>query len=150
MSTRCRIYVKIKEPCTLNFNPNLLDNKLENLKETMEWVHPIEIGEDKKYISIYCHADGYPDGAGKELIKYFNTYEKALNLMALGAITNVDEHFEAFNDTEPDIRPYIYVQSPLYIEYAYLFKDGEWYYTVPTTTYSNVPACLDENLFKKF
>ena len=36
MGTRCKIFVKIKEPCILNFNPDLLTNNLNNLKETID------------------------------------------------------------------------------------------------------------------
>lgn len=149
MSTRCKIFVKVKEPCTINFNPDLLDNKLDNLKETMKWIHPIKIEPADKYIGIYCHMDGYPEGAGTSLKKYFNTYKKALNLMALGAITNVDDDFEAFNDSEPVTVPYIQINDPLSIEYVYLFKDGKWYVTKPPYTFANNPVCLDENVFKK-
>lgn len=150
MSTRCKIFVKIKEPCTLIFNSNLLDNHLNNLKETLQWVHPIEINPSDKYIGIYCHMDGYPEGAGTSLKKYFNTYEKALNLMALGAITNLDDTFEAFNDTEPVTVSYIQINDPLSIEYAYLFKDRDWYVTKSPHTFANTPVYLDENVFKKF
>ena len=149
MGTRCKIFVKIKEPCILNFNPDLLTNNLNNLKETMDWVHPVEITDSDKYIGIYCHMDGYPEGAGASLKKYFNSYEKSLNLMALGAITNIDDTFEAFNDSKPVLSSYIQINDPLSIEYAYLFKDGKWYVTNPPYTFANTPVCLDENVFKK-
>ena len=149
MGTRCKIFVKIKEPCVLNFNPDLLNNNLNNLKETMDWVHPVEITDFDKYIGIYCHMDGYPEGAGTSLKKYFNTYEKALNLMALGAITSVNENFEAFNDSEPVLSSYIQINDPISIEYVYLFKDNDWYMTKPKSTFANAPIGLDETVFKK-
>lgn len=43
----------------------------------------------KPYIGIYSSADGYPTGAGKALVTHFNTYEKALNLIAGGVVSSV-------------------------------------------------------------
>lgn len=40
----------------------------------------------KKYLYIYCHNDGYPEGVGVDLIRMFdgNEYEKALKYIMLG------------------------------------------------------------------
>lgn len=43
---------------------------------------------DGKVATIYCHWDGYLDGVGLTLHKYFD-YEKALRLMDLGSLSDL-------------------------------------------------------------
>jgi hypothetical protein len=40
---------------------------------------------DGKYEGIYCHFDGYPDGVGKTLLKYYNTKKRVRKLVKLGS-----------------------------------------------------------------
>lgn len=98
---------------------------------------------DKKFIGIYHHWDGEPQGVGRSLIKNFNTYKEALNLMLYGGESWI---------TGGSVRPYM-LRSGKYIsddknengnlpmledeiptdlafscwsDYVYLFANGEW------------------------
>lgn len=82
--------------------------------------------------AIYCHFDGYLEGVGRILQEYYNTYQRVNQLIELGNIRSIQE---ALSDIEPYEEPstlfeneqeYIQVLKD-WIEYAYLFKDGEWY-----------------------
>lgn len=42
-----------------------------------------QIGEDK-YLTIFCHYNGYPDDNGATLLKHYNTPERVDALFALG------------------------------------------------------------------
>ena len=47
-----------------------------------------------KVRSIYCHWDGYPSHHGPILLDHYNTQEKVESLIALGAISSLDENVE--------------------------------------------------------
>lgn len=42
---------------------------------------------DNKFLTIYCHFDGYPEGVGKTLSENYTTTEKITALMALGDLS---------------------------------------------------------------
>ena len=44
---------------------------------------------DKEVKSVYCHYDGYPEGVGKTLIKHYNSFDKAKQLISLGGISSL-------------------------------------------------------------
>ena len=46
----------------------------------------------KKYLYVYCHYDGYPEGVGDDLIRMFNgdKYEKALKYILMGDRSTTD------------------------------------------------------------
>lgn len=44
--------------------------------------------------SIYCHWDGYPEGVGKVLEKYYNDPKKIEELLDLGDISSLGSHYD--------------------------------------------------------
>ena len=49
---------------------------------------------DGNYHSIYCHFDGYLDGVGEMLSKYYASTEMAEALVALGSVSILDKSIE--------------------------------------------------------
>lgn len=47
-----------------------------------------------KIKSIYVHWDAYPDGVGKKLQKYYTTPEKVEELLSLGDISSLGDHYD--------------------------------------------------------
>lgn len=90
--------------------------------------------EENPVLQIYSHWDGYPEGVGVELLKSFNTYEKALALVLAGDTSGVydgathvyslgkDEEYDGKWGCRPDALPKPDCQQ----EYLYTFADGEW------------------------
>ena len=108
---------------------------------------------DHKYIGIYCHHDGYPEGVGEVLINYYNDSEKVERLLALGDLSSItarlapndgDEH--SFDNPTDDVcvayhrdrgeefRPASEVhietaREDCWAEFVYVFGlDGKWRY----------------------
>lgn len=52
-----------------------------------------QIGEDK-YLTIFCHYNGYPDDNGATLLKHYNTPERVDALFALGDLEILREKTE--------------------------------------------------------
>lgn len=94
---------------------------------------------------IYCHWDGYPithgNGVGYMLINYYNTAEKAAQLISLGNLSSLDSTIESskfyirdFNEQPQDNVPVdtfkdSYLDGALKYpgaEYRYLFTCGNW------------------------
>jgi len=50
------------------------------------------VQEGGRVLSVYCHWDGYPSWVGKKLLEFYNTYEKANELIALGSISILEKH----------------------------------------------------------
>jgi len=48
------------------------------------------LDKDRKFVSTYNHYDGYPDGLGKTLKKFYNTDEKARVVANTGYISSID------------------------------------------------------------
>jgi len=88
-----------------------------------------------EFASIYVHWDGYPAHHGKILLENYNTYEKVVELIQLGGLSELHESPDAcvshhrLHGDDKDIT----VSSSLYdhtdFEYAYLFRDGAWLFT---------------------
>ena len=94
-------------------------------------------------LNIYCHYDGYLDYNGKILLKYYNTYDKALNLIKRGSISNFERNGN----------PNYYEEKPVFSknlkafdrefkhsdqEYLYLFapdKNGNYRWIYKENTY---------------
>jgi len=51
----------------------------------------IVLKDGDKYIGIYCHWDGYPDGVGKGLSEHYTDIEKIKALIALGGISSLEK-----------------------------------------------------------
>jgi|TARA_X000001316_G_C917651_1_gene31834 hypothetical protein len=90
---------------------------------------------------IYVHSDGYPDGVGVYLNKFYNSFEKADQLVNHGGASylgeSIDEcYFYGRDRGEKDGGPEKHRDEWMYfhsmkgdnmIEYIYVFKDNEWY-----------------------
>ena len=97
---------------------------------------------DGSILSIYSHWDNYPSFNGVKLVEYFNSYEKAAELIDGGDISCLWTNAGWQNETLPVTGPLTYasrgdVTEPRldetldeYLgngeEYAYLFANGEW------------------------
>lgn len=51
----------------------------------------VKCKDGHKYLQIYVHNDGYPDGVGYTLTKYYDTYEKVLALILAGDTSAIHE-----------------------------------------------------------
>ena len=147
MATRSNIRVILKEEDRnkdMKFNPELIgkdsmglykindkewgSDQIEVENGSWETVNP----NGKPALSIYHHWDGYPEGVGVTLIKQYNTYEKALNLMLGGDCSTINDSYtpyalrkgEDWDTIEPQK---IDEGKGIGEEWDYMFKDGEWY-----------------------
>lgn len=108
-----------------------------------------------KVHAVYCHWDGYVRHNGKILVEHYNNLKSARALVALGDISFLDKRIaprageeHSFENRAPDTTVFYgrdrgetgvngnvydneieYFGGPdkTFIEYLYLFKDGEWY-----------------------
>ena len=122
---------------TISPSLELLGKDIESFLAEAEF-HDTVIEDSTKVICIYHHWDGYPDGVGQTLLEEFNSYEKAINLIAFGdasSIVGTDATFyNSWREGEDwkITKPRQYTSEQAYEEscdedYAYLFKDGKWY-----------------------
>lgn len=54
----------------------------------------VPLKEDNKYLAVYCHHDGYPDGVGKTLVENYSDYDMALQLVKHGNISSLEASLE--------------------------------------------------------
>lgn len=115
----------------------VLGKDIESFLKEAEF-HDTVIEDSTKVIRIYHHWDGYPDGVGKTLLEEFNSYEKAINLIAFGDASDINGTTAVFYNSWREgedwkhTKPRQYTSEQAYEEscdedYAYLFKDGKWY-----------------------
>ena len=115
----------------------LLGKEIETTLENPE-LHTTTIDESTEVIRIYHHWDGYPSGVGKTLLEEFNSYEKAINLIAFGDASTINGTNAVFYNSWREgedwkhTKPRQYTSEQAYEDscdedYAYLFKDGKWY-----------------------
>ena len=115
----------------------LLGKEIETTLENQEF-HTTTIDESTEVIRIYHHWDGYPDGVGRTLFEEFNSYEKAINLIAFGDASDINGTTAVFYNSWREgedwkhTKPRQYTSEQAYEDscdedYAYLFKDGKWY-----------------------
>ena len=90
--------------------------------------------EDGTVDAIYCHSDGYLSHVGKILFENYQDNETIKSLVALGSFSSIDEKIEGIEnlyDEEPvtynNEYCLVYDSEPLFIEYLYLWKNGEWF-----------------------
>lgn len=109
-------------------------DKVPNKEEFVSKIEPVELGN---FIEIYHHWDGFPDSLGDELLKHFNTYESALNLMLGGDVSTIVDGSVPYisvgrpwEESKPTILDEV---TDCTMNYQYLFKNGKWYYR----TFSN-------------
>lgn len=117
------------------------------------------LNSDNTITSIYCHWDGYPDNNGVILARYYTTEKIVRELIKNGDLSSLRENItplkgleHSFDNPQEYVCIYYHrdrgedwerVQPRTYNdieewekeiqegwqEYAYLFKDGAWYYT---------------------
>ena len=115
----------------------LLGKDIETTLENPEF-HTTTIDESTEVIRIYHHWDGYPSGVGRTLFEEFNSYEKAINLIAFGDASTINGTDAVFYNSWREgedwkhTKPRQYTSEQAYEDscdedYAYLFKDGKWY-----------------------
>ena len=92
-----------------------------------------EICADDVYpvFQIYCHHDGYPEGVGAELLRNFNSYEKALALVAAGDTSSIEDgHTQCYSlgkgDSYEHCKPRKKTHPTVDQEYLYVWRDGKW------------------------
>lgn len=143
MSTRSVVIVKI-ESSDINKRKKYSPKKVtvQEKKWDEEGGKSVELSKQvllkDKYIGIYCHWDGYPEGVGAALKKNFNDYEKALNL-AVGGFCSVisTENIERYATRNGEEWKYIKPQQADtaeklirtvgdWAEYAYIFENNKW------------------------
>jgi hypothetical protein len=97
---------------------------------------------DDSILSVYCHYDGYPEFNGVKLQEYFNSYEKASELIDGGDISALWTNAGWNNETLSEVGPLYYStrgedcpprhDANIYDyladgeEFAYVFRNGEW------------------------
>lgn len=109
---------------------------------------------DNAYKTVYCHYDGYLEYNGKMLLEYYNTQERVEKLLSLGCISSLNKELEpkagshhCFDNPDDDVtvfygrdrgetdqEAFICTKEELtdpnnWIEYIYVFDNGEWYYS---------------------
>ena len=109
------------------------------------------LNEDKSVSFIYCHFDGYIEGAGLKLYKCYTSSQKINELIKLGDVSSIGEYIgikHDFNNCPNDIcnfygrdhgetnvdsinimteKEYWDPTDYDHEEYQYLFKDEKWY-----------------------
>ena len=135
MATRGTIVIKIKDEDLgkkVKVNPTYLTKDKERIKKYETKCFEVELS--KKYAEIYQHWDSYPEGLGTSLVKYWDTYDKVLNLILGGDASSVDYDvtgYVAMEDRDEqykDLQPKFTDECPrVSEEYQYLFDDGKWY-----------------------
>lgn len=135
MATRGTIIIKIKDEDLgkkVKVNPTYLTTNSNMIKYYETKCFEVELS--KKYAEIYQHWDSYPDGLGASLVKYWDTYDKALNLILGGDASSVGDEVMSYVTMEnigkeyKDLQPKFYDECPpVREEYQYLFDDGKWY-----------------------
>ena len=145
MSTRSCVIIKVRPEdigTTKSFDKNLVKVE-ERGWEQYEQVdkdkaEPVEIKE--KYLGIYCHWDGYPEGVGAALKEHFKTYEDVLNLILGGDCSVISDEYIIRYATRKD-EEWKYLQPKQeattkemlahfdWSEYAYIYTDGNGWKT---------------------
>jgi len=121
-------------------------NRLSHTSLTMGTRSRIGIQfSDNSVLSVYCHWDGYPSFNGKVLREFYNTKEKASELINGGNISSLHTNVGWNNETLPETGPQYYTSRGESIEenaptlhdsmmnfledgeeFGYVFANGEW------------------------
>ena len=147
MSTRSYIMVRVPDSMigqTIQFDAQKLPVKVGEFdysaKREENGFYPVKeqdaakrepITLEKKYIRIYHHNDGYPEGLGHALMAQYNTLEAVLNLIAGGACSSCIGHYMGwaeYGNTDEYMLPEQTDEPRPDESYSYLFEDGQWRY----------------------
>ena len=101
---------------------------------------------DSSILSVYCHYDGYPSFNGKVLREFYDTKEKASQLINGGDMSCTWTNAGWMNETLPESGPLHYTSRGESIdmnaprldkdmeefftdneEYSYIFRNGQWF-----------------------
>lgn len=129
MATRSYIFIALSKK---DFGKEVQFDK--NLHKVAEFNHqpPVVKIENKKYMGIYHHWDGYPSGVGLTLINEYKDREKIINLLSGGdasiIIDNVIQYHSWRNENWEHVKPKFVDKIIDDEDYLYLFKNGKWYF----------------------
>ena len=117
-----------------------VDSNSRISEQEIDKFEPVKI--TGKFMIIYHHWDGYPEGVGETLINSYNTYEDVLNLLTYGDESTINEKKvmpysirggqyrkseytpARFENRIPDD-----LEKSSWAEYVYLFINGEWLFS---------------------
>ena len=138
MSTRCSILIEVPDELigqTIKYQKQ--DNEYRWDKD-IDKTEPVKI--TKKYLGIYCHHDGYPNGVGYELVNRYDDFNSALNLILGGDCSSIFQSYMRYATKECEdwkwIRPRQFDEVKKVSddsEYLYLYKPqhNQWYLVTP-------------------
>lgn len=98
MCTPCNIFVRIPqrlEGKTIRFSPDLLPQGLRpaappfptSPAHNLSLIRPVTLREG--YLRITVRFDGHPESSGRDLLRGFDTFGKALNLALMGSLSSL-------------------------------------------------------------
>jgi len=78
---------------------------------------------------VYCHSDGYPEGVGKCLASFYNSFQLACGVVGLGDLSTLGDSVDSTyayhrnrGDSWEDCQPLVYVNTEEVYETA---KDSD-------------------------
>ena len=89
-----------------------------------------------EFSSIYTHWDSYPAHYGPILLENYNTYDKVVELIELGQLSELHStpdacvSYHRWRGEDKNINVSSNLNDHTDMEYAYLFRDGAWFYSV--------------------
>ena len=97
MSTRGHIYLKLKDESkgqVVKFKiTKLAGSYRKNKKFLNNPIPDLVIPTNAKYLRVFNHFDSYVNGGiGEDLLENYDTYDKVLNLLAMGDLNSVNTH----------------------------------------------------------
>lgn len=174
MSTRGYIFVKVSKKDqgkSLKFDREMIKKSGVTLHDSNKWNGKgfDELTDDifretpnvwANYIGIYIGADAYPTGAGEALLKHFDSYREAMNLMAGGMASSVYGDRVNYNqesrqwhydhpeqqhpqDPDPGVMP-IQKMLPEYCDsFQYVYNNNQWWVRKYNTYFYNLHELME-------
>lgn len=158
MSTRGYIFVKVSKKDqgkSLKFDRALMEKGGVTLQDINKWNGNgfDELTDDifretpnvwANYIGIYIGADAYPTGAGEALLKHFDSYGEAMNLMAGGMVSSLYGGHVNYNqqsrqwhydhpeqqhpqDPDPGVMPIQKMLPECCDSFQYVYNNNQWW-----------------------
>lgn len=87
---------------------------------------------DNTYTAVYCHWDGYPEGVGDRLARFYNSTERATDLISIGDFSaletspelTVENRYDISATTENTLEDLWEAFSAC--EFGYLWNGNRW------------------------
>ena len=116
MSTRGHIYLKRQDESkgqVVKFKiTKLAGSYYKNKKFLNNPIPDLEIPTHAEYLRVFNHFDSYVNGGiGEDLLKHYDTYDKVLNLLAMGDLDAVN----TYDGTKSKYGCYGFVSTPRFI-----------------------------------